>query len=149
MIEKLVEILLVEDNPSDVELTLHALKRCCPANQIQVARDGVEALDFIFCRGLFANRSPEIQPRIILLDLKLPRMTGVEVLQHLKNDPHTKSIPVIVLTSSSDHSDVNECYQIGANSYIVKPVNFEDFLEATRTLGTYWLEINHTLGKHP
>jgi two-component system response regulator len=137
-----VEILLVEDNPSDVELALHALKRHHLANHIEVVRDGAEALDFIFCTGAYAQRNAQDNPRVILLDLKLPKVDGLEVLQRVKSDARTRMIPVVVLTSSREERDIVESYQLGVNSYIVKPVDFEQFTEAVRQLGLYWLLLN-------
>lgn len=139
-----VEILLVEDNPSDLELTLRALKKANVLNRIQVARDGAEALDYIFCEGEHAARKIEDTPRVILLDLKLPKVDGLEVLQRIKGDPRTKAIPVVVLTSSQEQRDVIESYKLGTNSYIVKPVNFEQFAAAVQQLGFYWLLLNHS-----
>lgn len=142
MIETGVEILLVEDNPNDIELTLHAFRRHNLANRIHIARDGVEALEFIFG----ANREPvdtlSLLPRVILLDLKLPKISGLEVLQRLKSDPRTRVIPVVVLTASREERDVVESYQLGVNSYIVKPIDFDQFVSAMRTLGMYWLLLN-------
>ena len=137
-----VEILLVEDSPDDTELTLRALRKAGLSNRIDVARDGVEALDFIFCEGAHAGRHIEDMPKVILLDLKLPKVDGMEVLRRLKGDPRTKKIPVVVLTSSMDLKDVVGCYELGVNSYIVKPVNFERFSAAVQKLGMYWLLIN-------
>ncbi len=137
-----VEILLVEDNPNDVELTLHALKKNKLTNPIQVARDGAEALDFIFGEGKFKGRNPNHQPKVVLLDLKLPKVDGLEVLKRIKSDPRTQSIPVVVLTSSREERDIVESYKLGVNSYIRKPVDFEQFTEAVRTLGLYWLLLN-------
>lgn len=142
MTENGVEILLVEDNPNDIELTLHALRRHNLANQIHVARDGVEALEFIFGAGGDGEGHLGSPPKIILLDLKLPKVNGLEVLQRLKSDPRTRVIPVVVLTSSREERDVVESYQLGVNSYIVKPVDFEQFVKAMRTLGMYWLLLN-------
>ncbi len=139
---KPIELLLVEDNPQDLELALRALKKANLANQIQVARDGAEALDFIFCEGAHAGRTFADVPKVILLDLKLPKIDGLEVLRRLKGDPRTRAIPVVVLTSSKEQSDVVESYQLGVNSYIVKPVNFEGFAAAVRSLGLYWLLLN-------
>jgi CheY-like chemotaxis protein len=138
-----VEILLVEDNPSDVELALHALKRHHLANHIEVVRDGAEALDFIFCTGAYAQRNAQDNPRVILLDLKLPKVDGLEVLQRVKSDARTRMIPVVILTSSREERDIVESYQLGVNSYIVKPVDFEQFTEAVRQLGLYWLLLNN------
>jgi two-component system response regulator len=134
-----VEILLVEDNPEDLKLTLRALKNANLANSIHVARDGMEALQFIFCEGDYASRRIENTPKVILLDLKLPKVDGKEVLERIKGDPRTKVIPVVVLTSSREQNDVVEAYNLGVNSYIVKPVNFEGFAAAVRDLGMYWL----------
>jgi two-component system response regulator len=139
----IVEILIVEDTSEDLDLTLRALRKAKITNHIQVARDGEEALEFIFCEGSFAERNIEDGPKVILLDLKLPKIDGLEVLQRIKGDPRTKSIPVVVLTSSREQNDVVESYNLGVNSYIVKPVNFEQFSEAVQKLGMYWLLINH------
>jgi CheY-like chemotaxis protein len=137
-----VELLLVEDDPRDLELTLRALAQARFANRIHVARDGAEALDFIFCEGAHTARKITDGPYVVLLDLKLPKIDGLEVLQRIKGDPRTKIIPVIILTSSQEQSDVVESYELGVNSYIVKPVNFEGFAEAVRQLGLYWLLLN-------
>jgi two-component system response regulator len=134
-----VELLLVEDNPQDLDLALRALRKAKVSNRIHVARDGAEALEFIFCEGPHAARHITDGPKVILLDLKLPKIDGLEVLKRIKGDPRTKMIPVVVLTSSKEQSDVVESYQLGVNSYIVKPVNFEQFTEAVRHLGLYWL----------
>ncbi len=142
MESNLVEILLVEDNPSDLELALHALKKHHIANRIEVARDGAEALDFLFARGKHAGRNLENGPRVILLDLKLPKVDGLEVLQQLKVDERTRNIPVVVLTSSREDRDIVESYRLGVNSYIVKPVDFEQFIKAVQQLGFYWLLLN-------
>lgn len=138
----IVEILLVEDNPQDLELTLRALKKANISNRIEVARDGVEALDFIFGEGAHLGRKIEDAPKVILLDLKLPKIDGLEVLKRVKGDPRTRAIPVVVLTSSKEQRDVVESYNLGVNSYIVKPVNFERFAEAVKELGFYWLLLN-------
>lgn len=137
-----IDILLVEDNPCDLELALDAFRRHNLANHIQVARDGVEALDFIFCTGEFKDRAISVQPKIVLLDLKLPRVDGLEVLRRIRSDPRTQSIPVVVLTSSREEADIANSYNLGVNSYIVKPVVFEKFSEAMRQLGFYWLLLN-------
>jgi CheY-like chemotaxis protein len=137
-----VEILLVEDNPDDLALTLRALERAHLSNRIHVARDGAEALDFIFCEGPHAARRIEDAPKVILLDLKLPKVDGLEVLQRIKGDERTKSIPTVILTSSKEQSDVVKSYAYGVNSYIVKPVNFERFASAVQELGMYWLLLN-------
>ena len=139
----IVEILLVEDNVQDLELTLRALRQANLANRIHVARDGAEALEFIFCEGPYAKRKIGDGPKVILLDLKLPRVDGLEVLKRLKGDPRTKMIPVVMLTSSKEQRDVVESYQLGVNSYLVKPVNFERFTTSVRDLGLYWLLLNH------
>jgi len=138
----IIEILLVEDNPQDLELTQRALKKANLANHIQVARDGEEALQFIFCEGPYAGRKIENGPKVVLLDLKLPKVDGKEVLERIKSDPRTKMIPVVVLTSSKEQSDLVESYKLGVNSYIVKPVNFEGFAAAVQELGMYWLLLN-------
>jgi two-component system response regulator len=142
MTQNSVEILLVEDDPNDVELTLHALKKHNLSNPIHVVRDGAEALEFLFCIGAYANRDLKSGPKVVLLDLKLPKVNGLEVLQKVKADPRTQSIPVVVLTSSREDRDVAQCYKLGVNSYIIKPVDFEQFTEAVRTLGLYWLLLN-------
>jgi two-component system, response regulator len=138
----IVEILLVEDNPQDLQMTMRALKKANLANHIQIARDGEEALQFIFCEGEHAGRKIENAPKVILLDLKLPKVDGKEVLERIKGDPRTKMIPVVVLTSSKEQRDVVESYKLGVNSYIVKPVNFERFAAAVQELGMYWLLLN-------
>jgi two-component system response regulator len=138
-----VEILLVEDNPSDVELALYALKKNNLANRVHVARDGAEALEFLFCAGAHTNR-PNTNPKVILLDLKLPKVDGLEVLRQIKADPHTQTIPVVVLTSSREERDVVESYKLGVNSYIAKPVDFEQFTKAVKHLGFYWLLLNQS-----
>lgn len=136
------EILLVEDNPADVELTLHALKKENLANRIEVVRDGEQALDYIFCRGAYSTRDFRRPPRLILLDLKLPKVDGHEVLRAFKADPRTRAIPVIVLTSSKDERDLVQSYHLGVNSYIQKPVDFAQFQKTVRHFGLYWLVIN-------
>ena len=140
--ENPVEILLVEDSAEDVELTLRALRKANLTNQITVARDGAEALEFIFCEGAHAGRKMEDAPKVILLDLKLPKVDGLEVLQKVKSDPRSRHIPVVVLTSSREQSNLARSYQLGVNSYIVKPVNFEGFAKAVQDLGMYWLLFN-------
>ena len=142
MPERHVEILLVEDNPDDVELTLHAFRKHNLANRVHVVRDGAEALDFLFCTGAYRDRRIEDSPHVVLLDLKLPKVDGLEVLRRMKEDPRNRMIPVVVLTSSREDRDIMESYQLGVNSYIVKPVNFEQFTEAVRQLGLYWLLMN-------
>ena len=137
-----IELLLVEDNPQDLELALRALRGANLGNRIQVARDGAEALEYIFCEGPHAGRAIADAPKVILLDLKLPKIDGLEVLKRLKDDPRTRAIPVVVLTSSKEQRDLIESYHLGVNSYIVKPVNFERFATAVRELGLYWLLLN-------
>lgn len=137
-----VEILLVEDNPADAELTLRALKKNNIANKVVLVGDGEEALDFIFARGSFKNRNQNSFPRVILLDLKLPKVGGLEVLAEIKGNPKTRMIPVVVLTSSKEEKDIIESYKLGVNSYIVKPVDFDKFLVSVRDIGMYWLLIN-------
>lgn len=135
-------ILLVEDNIDDEMLTLRAFKRSNILNEVKVARDGTEALDYLFARGAYAGHDPNEMPEIVLLDLKLPGMSGLEVLRRLRADERTKFLPVIVLTSSDEDADVIDSYNLGANSYIRKPVNFIQFTEAVRQLGLYWLVLN-------
>jgi two-component system, response regulator len=137
-----IEILLVEDNESDAELTLHALDRNKLINKIVRVDDGEKALDFLFCRGSFSDRHFTSPPRLILLDLKLPKVDGMQVLREVKSDPRTKAIPVILLTASKEERDVAESYHLGVNSYIQKPVNFTDFQDVVRQLGMYWLLVN-------
>ena len=142
MTDHIVDLLLVEDSPDDVELTLHAFKKINLSNPIHVVRDGAEALEFLFCTGAYAHRKTQDSPKVVLLDLKLPKVDGLEVLKRIRADPRTKSIPVVILTASREESDVVSSYELGVNSYIVKPVDFEQFVEATRTLGLYWLLLN-------
>jgi len=135
-------ILLVEDNPDDEELTLRALQKSNILNPVHVARDGVEALDYLFARGAHAGRDTKEQPQIVLLDLKLPKLDGLDVLRAIRNDPRTKRQPVVILTSSAEEQDVLSGYELGANSYIRKPVDFTQFVDAVRQLGLYWLVLN-------
>jgi two-component system, response regulator len=135
-------ILLVEDNPRDEALTLRALKKSNIVNQVVVARDGVEALDYLFATGLYAGRDRQEMPQLILLDLKLPKVNGLQVLQRLRQEESTRRLPVVVFTSSNEEEDLLNSYNLGANSYVRKPVEFEQFLEATRQLGLYWLVLN-------
>jgi len=137
-----LDILLVEDNQDDMDLALHALKREKLANNIYVARDGEEALDFLFCRGAFAHRSFDHPPKMMLLDLKLPKVDGMEVLRQAKSDPRTKTIPVVIMTSSKEERDLVAGYNLGANSYIQKPVDFDQFRETVKSVGLYWLVTN-------
>lgn len=140
-----VDILLVEDNPQDAELTIRALKKHNLANRLHHVEDGAEALDFLFCRGAYAQREPCAQPKIVLLDLKLPKVGGLEVLRAIKEDRKTRSIPVVVVTSSNQDPDIQTAYDLGANSYVVKPVNFDDFFNAMNHLGFYWLLLNQPI----
>ena len=137
-----VELLIVEDNPDDLQLALRALRKANLTNGIHVARDGAEALDFIFCEGEHATRNINDHPKLILLDLKLPKIDGLGVLARIKADPRTKGIPVVMLTSSREQRDLVDSYQLGVNSYIVKPVSFDQFVDAVRDLGLYWLLLN-------
>ena len=137
-------ILLVDDNPDDVELTLRAFKKNNILNNVVVARDGVEALDFLFARGVYADRDKSVMPQVILLDLKLPKVDGLEVLQSLRADDRTKFLPVVILTSSKEEQDIISSYSLGANSYILKPVDFSQFTEAVRQLDLYWLVLNQS-----
>lgn len=141
-----VEILLVEDNAADAELALHALKKAQVGNRIHLVRDGQEALDFIFCLGPYAGRNLENPPKLVLLDLKLPKVDGLQVLRALKADPKTRFIPVTVLTSSREEKDMVESYQLGVNSYIQKPVDFDQFRNTVQQLGMYWLVVNQLPG---
>jgi two-component system response regulator len=138
-----VEILLVEDNPRDAELTIRALKKKDLANSLVHVEDGVEALDFLFARGKYSDRDIHETPKVVLLDLKLPRINGLEVLRAIKSDVRTQTIPVVVVTSSVEDPDVITAYQLGANSYILKPVQFDSFIEAMVRVGLYWLMVNH------
>jgi two-component system response regulator len=138
-------ILLVEDNPDDEALTLRAFRKNNIKNEIVVAHDGQEALDFLFCRGAYAERDPQDFPEIILLDLKLPKVDGLEVLRQIRTDPRTRLLPVVILTSSKEEQDLIEGYSRGANSYVRKPVDFNQFVEAVRQLGLYWLVLNEPL----
>jgi two-component system response regulator len=137
-----VDILLVEDNPQDAELTTRALKKHNLANRLITVEDGAEALDFIFCRGKHATRGNGHSPKVILLDLKLPKVSGLEVLRALKQDEKTRAIPVVIVTSSREDPDIKTAYSLGANSYVVKPVDFDAFAESVSSLGLYWLLVN-------
>ncbi len=148
MDEEPIEILLVEDNPNDVELTLRALRNHNIANRVHVAHDGVEALDYIFGRGEYAERDVARPPKVVLLDLKLPRVDGFEVLEAIRADHRTALLPVVILTSSNEEEDRIAGYKLGANSYVRKPVDFGHFAEAVRQLGLYWLVLNEAPGKN-
>lgn len=137
-----VEILLVEDNPNDAELALRALKAHNLANNLIWLQDGVEALDFIFAQGQYSDRSMESAPKVVLLDLKLPRVDGLEVLKKVKSDARTKNVPIVVLTSSAEECDIITSYNFGVNSYILKPVDFDKFINAVKDVGLYWLLLN-------
>jgi len=139
---QIVDILLVEDNAQDAELTIRALKKRNLANHLVVVEDGAEALDFIFAREKYAYRDTSQSPRVILLDLKLPKVSGLEVLHTLKGNPQTNNIPIVVVTSSAEDPDIKTAYELGANSYVVKPVDFNQFSEAMSNLGLYWLLLN-------
>ena len=140
-----IDILLVEDNPQDAELTIRALKRRNLANRVFLVEDGVAALDFIFCRGVYANRDMNKPPKVVLLDLKLPKVNGLEVLQAIKSDERSRTIPVVMVTSSREDPDIKSAYELGANSYVVKPVEFDAFIEAMSQIGFYWLLVNEAL----
>lgn len=135
-------ILLVEDNPDDVDLTLRAFQKSNLKNPVEVVNDGASALDYIFCRGTYAERDPQIMPAVILLDLKLPKIDGIEVLREIRNNPKTRIIPVVILTSSIEEQDLADSYRNGANSYIRKPVDFNKFIDSVQQLGLYWLLLN-------
>lgn len=137
-----IEILLVEDNPQDAELMIRALRKQNLANQIHIVEDGVEALAYLFCNGKYADRDFSKSPKVIFLDLKLPKISGLEVLQELKSNPLTRTLPVVVVTSSKENPDIKKAYELGVNSYVVKPVNFDDFLKAMSQIGLYWLLVN-------
>ncbi len=139
--DSIKHILLVEDDPKDIELTLIALNEHNLANEIAITRDGVEALDYLYRRGEYADR-PEGNPVVILLDLKMPRMDGTQVLRHIRSDEKLRCIPVAVLTSSRETRDLDECYKLGVNAYVVKPVSFEEFIEAVKVMGMFWALIN-------
>jgi len=138
-----VEILLVEDNADDAEMAIHALRKKNLANKLIHLQDGEEALDFLFGTGKFAGRDVTLRPRLILLDLKMPKVDGMQVLAKVKSNDATKKIPVVILTSSKEDPDLSKCYELGANSYIVKPVEFDSFINAVTELGMYWMLLNH------
>ncbi len=142
MKDEWIEILLVEDNIDDANLTIRALKKCGLANSIHHVKDGTEALDFFYCKGNFTQRDKEL-PKLVLLDLKMPKVSGIEVLSKVKSDPLMKSIPVVILTSSKEDPDVRKCYELGANSYIVKPVDSDKFFQSIKDAGLYWVVLNY------
>ncbi len=142
-----VEILLVEDNMADAELTIRALKKVNVTNNILHLKDGAEALAFIFGTGEFADRDTSQQPKVILLDIKMPKVDGIEVLRQIKSNEHTRLIPVVIMTSSSEEQDIVSSYKLGVNSYVVKPVGFEDFAKAVSELGFYWMLLNKSVNK--
>ena len=137
-----VEILLIEDNPNDAELALYSLGKYGMASRVLVVHDGAEALDFIFCKGAFANRDPRFMPRVVLVDLKLPKIDGLEVVRQVKANPKTRFVPMVILSSSREQRDIANCYEAGANSYIVKPMEFDLFEEAIRQMGIYWTRLS-------
>lgn len=143
--DDMVEVLLVEDNPRDAELTIRALKKNNLANRLFHVEDGAEALDFLFGRGKYEGHQANPSPKVVLLDLKLPKVNGLEVLRILKSDPTLQIIPVVVVTSSTEDPDMETAYKLGANGYVIKPVQFEAFMEAMSKLGVYWLLLNHPL----
>jgi two-component system response regulator len=142
-------ILLVEDNPDDEALTVRAFRKNNITNEVVVARDGVAALEWLFGTGAHAGRDTQLQPQLVLLDLKLPKVEGLEVLRRLREDPRTRLLPVVILTSSNEEKDMVEGYRLGANSYVRKPVDFNEFLEAARQLGLYWLVLNNPPPREP
>jgi two-component system response regulator len=139
---QVIDILLVEDNPQDAELTIRALRKQNLANQLITVEDGAAAMEFIFCRGAYTSREASQTPKLVLLDLKLPKISGLEVLREMKGDERTRGIPVVVLTSSREDPDIKAAYDLGANSYVVKPVDFDSFADAVSHLGMYWLLVN-------
>lgn len=143
--QNVVEILLVEDNVRDAELTIRALKKHNLANHLVHVKDGAEALDFLFGRGTYQDRNPKARPRVVLLDLKLPKVTGLEVLRAIKQDEYLSLMPVVIVTSSAEDPDMNTAYELGANSYVVKPVEFDTFADAMSHLGLYWLLLNQPM----
>lgn len=146
MNDEKVEILLVEDNPHDAEMTIRSLKKVNLANRLIHVKDGEQALDFIFAKGMFAGRQIENKPKIVLLDIKMPKVDGIEVLRQIKLNDTTKTIPVVIMTSSKEEQDIIISYDLGVNSYVVKPVDFESFAKAVSQLGLYWLITNQAAG---
>lgn len=146
MFDKIVDILLIEDNPNDVELTLRALKKNNIANNIHIIMDGEEAIEYFFANGRYSGRDKTLRPKLVILDLKLPKVDGLEILSKIKSDDKTKTVPVVILTSSKEESDLIASYKLGANSFIVKPVDFEKFTSTVKELGMYWLLLNELPG---
>lgn len=144
MAEHLIEILLVEDNPNDAELSLYALRKHRIASRVHHSKDGAEAIDYLFGEGAYRGRNIDETPKVVLLDLKLPKVDGLAVLKRIKSDPRTRHIPVVILTSSSEERDIVNCYKLGVNSYLVKPIDFEQFSESVRQLGLYWVQLNES-----
>jgi two-component system, response regulator len=142
MVTNIIDILLIEDNPNDAELTLRALKKNNIANKIQLIKDGAEALDYFFAKGNYSNRNMMLNPKLVILDLKLPKVDGLEILRRVKSDERTKTIPIVIMTSSKEENDIVASYKLGANSFIVKPVDFEKFMVSVKELGMYWLLLN-------
>lgn len=142
MVDSIVDILLIEDNPNDVELTMRALKKNNIVNNVHVIMDGAEALEYFFADGKYRGRDTNLRPKLVILDLKLPKVDGLEILRKVKSDESTKTIPVVVLTTSKEENDIVSSYKLGANSFIVKPVDFEKFITTVKELGMYWLLIN-------
>lgn len=140
-----IEILLVEDSASDAEMTIKALKKNNLANKLLHLKDGAAALDFVFAEGDYTGRNIEDKPRIILLDLKMPKINGIEVLERIRSDARTKTIPVVMLTSSKEDPDIKKCYELGVNSYVIKPVEFDEFQKAISNLGLFWMIVNQTI----
>ena len=141
--ENEVDVLLIEDKKSDAELTIRALKKNNSITNLLHLKDGEEALDFIFAKGKYVDRNVEYVPKVILLDLKMPKVDGIQVLQKIKTDARTKNIPVVILSSSKEDTDIEKCYELGVNSYVVKPVRFEEFTKTISQLGLYWVTLNH------
>ena len=137
-----IDILLIEDNASDAELTVHAFQKHSRTKRIHIVRDGAEALDFFHCTGAYADRNTDMQPKLILLDLKLPLVDGQYVLRQIRSNVTARHVPVVVLTSSREARDIYQCYQLGISSYIVKPVNFDEFMDTAKVIAKYWLELN-------